>query len=305
MLEAYVVAGAALLVFGVPTALQQHRYSPIVKNAQPGLTVDRARLGVVVFILLAAIVANVIVNTRYNGVADRFPFLGVAVWIALLLAVPVRKPDWTLLPGALKGSVFLLSLILCASMMPVEKLPVACWVSSCWRRQSDEIFSLVTSIYQRFIDEHEFKQGVPGRLALENYSSQIGRLEGKLDQRFGTFLRVLTSAKSSYTKKYYDALAGSVLQSHLLSYRDAEAWLKSLMQPLEKEVQLRREWLRQREAEIAKAADEGSTFQENTLDLDAEAQRLTRQQNKFDELRARLKKILPEDDNWWARGEAA
>jgi hypothetical protein len=32
-----------------------------------------------------------------------------------------------LLPEAAKGSAFLLSLILCASLMPVEKLPVASW----------------------------------------------------------------------------------------------------------------------------------------------------------------------------------
>lgn len=37
------------------------------------------------------------------------------------------KPEWNLLPEAFKGSVFLLSLILCASMIPVEKLPLASW----------------------------------------------------------------------------------------------------------------------------------------------------------------------------------
>jgi Na+/H+ antiporter NhaD/arsenite permease-like protein len=31
------------------------------------------------------------------------------------------------LPDATKGSVFLLSLVVCASMMPVEKLPLASW----------------------------------------------------------------------------------------------------------------------------------------------------------------------------------
>ena len=39
----------------------------------------------------------------------------------------LRRPDWSLLPGAFKGTVFLLSLVLCASMMPVEKLPAASW----------------------------------------------------------------------------------------------------------------------------------------------------------------------------------
>jgi Na+/H+ antiporter NhaD/arsenite permease-like protein len=39
----------------------------------------------------------------------------------------VRKPDWQLVPNSLKGTVFLLSLVLAASMMPVEKLPPASW----------------------------------------------------------------------------------------------------------------------------------------------------------------------------------
>jgi hypothetical protein len=34
------------------------------------------------------------------------------------------------LPETLKGSIFLLSLVLCASMMPVEKLPAASWPSA-------------------------------------------------------------------------------------------------------------------------------------------------------------------------------
>jgi Na+/H+ antiporter NhaD/arsenite permease-like protein len=46
------------------------------------------------------------------------------------LAALVRRPDWSLLPGAFKGSVFLLSLILCASLMPVEHLPAASWPSA-------------------------------------------------------------------------------------------------------------------------------------------------------------------------------
>ncbi|MCK7577521.1 MAG: hypothetical protein MZV65_18085 [Chromatiales bacterium] len=67
------------------------------------------------------------VNTRFPQISDAFPFLGAAVWVAIVLAVPLRKPEWSLLPDAIKGSVFLLSLVVCASMMPVEKLPPASW----------------------------------------------------------------------------------------------------------------------------------------------------------------------------------
>ena len=36
---------------------------------------------------------------------------------------PWRRPDWSVVPAAAKGSLFLLSLVLSASMMPVEELP--------------------------------------------------------------------------------------------------------------------------------------------------------------------------------------
>jgi Na+/H+ antiporter NhaD/arsenite permease-like protein len=127
VLEAYIAAGVATIIFGIPAALQQHAYSPITKDAAPGIQVDWARLGVVVLILAAAIAANVAINTRYPHLSDRFPFIGAAVWVAIFVAAPLRKPDWSLLPEAFKGSIFLLSLILCASMMPVEKLPAASW----------------------------------------------------------------------------------------------------------------------------------------------------------------------------------
>jgi Na+/H+ antiporter NhaD/arsenite permease-like protein len=127
VLEAFVAAGTAIAIFGIPAALQQHRYSPIVTDASADVRVDWPRVLIVAFILVIAIIANVVVNLRFADLSDKFPFLGAAVWVAILLAALWRRPAWSLLPGAFKGSVFLLSLILCASLMPVEKLPVASW----------------------------------------------------------------------------------------------------------------------------------------------------------------------------------
>jgi Na+/H+ antiporter NhaD/arsenite permease-like protein len=125
--HAYAAAIPALLFFGVFAARQQQAFAPIQKDASAGARVDWARVAIVVWILAAAIGTNVIINTRYAEFSDAFPFLGAAVWVALLLAMPLRKPEWSLMPEAIKGSVFLLSLVLCASMMPVEKLPAASW----------------------------------------------------------------------------------------------------------------------------------------------------------------------------------
>ena len=127
VLEAFIASTVALVVFGVPAAMQQQAYSPIQKDADSHAHVDWTSVGVVAFILVAAIVVNVVINTRFSDVSDLFPFLGVAVWAAILLCTALRRPQWGLLPGAAKGSVFLLSLVLCASMMPVDQLPPASW----------------------------------------------------------------------------------------------------------------------------------------------------------------------------------
>lgn len=130
VIHAYVAAVVALLAFGLIAARQQHAYQPIQRDMAAGTRVDWARVAIVAWILVAAVATNVTVNTLFPAFSDSFPFLGAAVWVAIVLAVPLRKPEWSLMPDALKGSIFLLSLVMCASMMPVEKLPPATWVTS-------------------------------------------------------------------------------------------------------------------------------------------------------------------------------
>ena len=130
VLDAYVAAVPALLFFGVIAARQQHAYQPITKDAPAGVTVEWARVAIVAFILVSAVAANVYFNLRHPEVLEHVPVIGAAVWVAVLLSALLRKPDWSLLRDATRGSIFLLSLVLCASMMPVERLPVASWQST-------------------------------------------------------------------------------------------------------------------------------------------------------------------------------
>lgn len=130
VVDAYAASLVALLFVGVVAAKQQHAYSPILKHAHTHTQIDWARIGIVVLILVAAMATNIAINTRVPELADHFPFIGVAVWVALLVTIPVRRHDWEIIPETLKGTIFLLSLVTCASMMPVETLPAASWPSA-------------------------------------------------------------------------------------------------------------------------------------------------------------------------------
>jgi Na+/H+ antiporter NhaD/arsenite permease-like protein len=130
VLDAYVAAAVALVVCGIPAAIQQQRFAPITKHEGPHAPIDWARLVIVALILILAIGTNVTVNLKFKHLADHFPFIGVSVWVVILACTPWRKPQWGLVPEAFKGSVFLLALVTCASLMPVERLPAASWESS-------------------------------------------------------------------------------------------------------------------------------------------------------------------------------
>lgn len=119
VVHAYIAALVALLFFAWFGSHQQDKYQPIQKDADPNVSIDWGKLLSVALILAGAIISNILYD---------MPALGV--WIAIVIGAFIRKVPWREVPGALKGTIFLLSLVTCASMMPVEELPDASWVTA-------------------------------------------------------------------------------------------------------------------------------------------------------------------------------
>ena len=116
VLHGYIAAISALAFFSVFASFQQHKYQPIHKDEKSDLTIDWTRLAIVILILLLTIATNIFFD---------FPALGV--WIAIGIGAFIRKTDWAEARNAISGSIFLIALVSCASLMPVEELPPASW----------------------------------------------------------------------------------------------------------------------------------------------------------------------------------
>ena len=127
LLNAYVAAVAAFIVFAIPASLAQHKYAPIVKDAPPGLSIASRYVVAVIIVLAAAIAANVGAHLLGAQILDRIPLIGLAVAAALILCAPFARPDLSVIPGAARGALFLLALVSAASMMPVKSLPAPSW----------------------------------------------------------------------------------------------------------------------------------------------------------------------------------
>jgi Na+/H+ antiporter NhaD/arsenite permease-like protein len=125
VLEAVIGALAAFTVFAIPAVRAQQRFAPMVAPATHRVPVDWPRVGIVILMLVSAVGANVAAGVFMPALSHAVPVIGLALWLALLAGAAWRRPDWSAMPEAGKGTLFLLALVLAASLMPVDALPTA------------------------------------------------------------------------------------------------------------------------------------------------------------------------------------
>jgi len=186
VIHAYIAVIPALIVFGIPLSIIQTKFQPIQNDATPGIKVDYRKILVVALILVGAITTNILLD---------FPAAGV--WGGILLGALITSTPWAELKNSLKGTVFLLALVLSASMMPVEELPSASW-------QTSFVLGFVSSIFDN----------IPlTKLALEQGGYDWGMLAYAVGFG-GSMIRFGSSAGVAITNKFPEG-------------RSIARWLKS------------------------------------------------------------------------------
>jgi len=126
VLHAFVGSFVALAIIAPVAALAQQRYQPILAHDEPGHPLSWRNIYVVAIILSVAVAANVLANYLSEG-EEHAPWLGLALWAAIIGTQFICKPDWSVLKEAWRGTIFLCSLVLAASLMPIHSLPDASW----------------------------------------------------------------------------------------------------------------------------------------------------------------------------------
>lgn len=116
VLHAYAASFVAVLIFGIIGAKQQDKYCRIQKDNKAGVKIKWSKIILVAAILICTILTNWLLD---------FPAVGV--WVAILVGSLFVATPWHEMKKSMAGSIFLLSLVTCASMMPVNELPPASW----------------------------------------------------------------------------------------------------------------------------------------------------------------------------------
>jgi Na+/H+ antiporter NhaD/arsenite permease-like protein len=123
LLPGFIGGLGAFAIFAPLAAISQQRRSPLSAATADKAHIDWLRVVIVFVVLATLVVTNVTINLAFAGIEDMAPALGLGLWVALLVTAPLRRPDWGVLREAIKGALFLVSLVALASLMPVERLP--------------------------------------------------------------------------------------------------------------------------------------------------------------------------------------
>ena len=115
-LKAFIGAAIAITFSGIIASRKQHNYQALVKSAGQMVQIDLVRLCIVGVSVIGTILANVTLD---------FPAIGL--WAGILIGALFRPTQWSEIGHALKGSFFLILLVLSASLMPVDSLPTPSW----------------------------------------------------------------------------------------------------------------------------------------------------------------------------------
>ncbi len=117
--HAFLPAIVALLIVAFFGARQQHKYTQDVFVPSGSVQIDKKRLGLVLLILAGAIFFNYFFE---------FPALGI--WIAILIGALFVKINFREGLNAIESTVFLVCLVFCAELVPIDSVPDASILST-------------------------------------------------------------------------------------------------------------------------------------------------------------------------------
>jgi hypothetical protein len=154
-----------------------------------------------------------------------------------------------------------------------------------------EIEKMMIGVQRTFAEQVGWSLPPPMSFSLDLYVGEVDRLEAAYRNHFGT-LAMLTRDKWSLIERFFDTVVVKSRSIFAAGERDAEAWVRSLMPPIEMQVKEQRAQLKKRTDSVARIRDAQGSLEERIGQLEDALQGV---QGQLTELKRHADRIrLPE-----------
>ena len=133
--------------------------------------------------------------------------------------------------------------------------------------QAQEIKEMMEGVYRKFQEEYGLANVKPSGFSVTRYLREIKRLEGKHVQ-FVKGLSVVFTEQQALTRKFFESSVAKVRAIYRMANRDADAWLKTIMSPMESQVREHQILLRRRLESIKRIHKATDTLEDRIGELD-------------------------------------
>jgi hypothetical protein len=130
-----------------------------------------------------------------------------------------------------------------------------------------EVEQMVLGVQRRFAEELGWSLSPPMQFSLDTYIAELERAEQAYRSQFGAFA-VLTRDRWSLMERFFETVVAKSREIFAAAERDTEAWVKSLLPPIELQVREQRAQLRKRAESISKIRDAQGSLDERIGELE-------------------------------------
>jgi hypothetical protein len=130
-----------------------------------------------------------------------------------------------------------------------------------------EVEQMVIGVQRRFAEELGWSLSPPMQFSLDTYIADLERAEEAYRSQFGA-MAVLTRDRWTLMERFFETVVAKSREIFSAAERDTEAWVKSLLPPIELQVREQRAQLRKRAESIAKIRDAQGSLDERIGELE-------------------------------------
>ena len=135
-------------------------------------------------------------------------------------------------------------------------------------RQTGEIHDMMIAMYARFAKEHGLEPFTPPPFSMLKYQKEVERLERAYNVHFNTLWNMVSKAKFTLMKRFFETIAIRVKHVYDIANRDLESWLKAVMAPLETQVREHHIQLRRRLESVKRIHRASDELEERVAELE-------------------------------------
>jgi hypothetical protein len=135
-------------------------------------------------------------------------------------------------------------------------------------RQTGEIHDMMIAMYARFAKEHGLEPFTPPPFSMLKYQKEVQRLERAYNVHFNTLWNMVSKAKFTLMKRFFETIAIRVKHVYEIANRDLESWLKAVMSPLETQVREHHLQLRRRLESVKRIHRASDELEERVTELE-------------------------------------